>query len=458
MAKKRRLESVQDMQITGSCLTSLNDHCVLKIFEYLELNTLCEVVQTCKRFKRLVDMFFHKRFENKILSEVRIQVTFDGRFVLLPEEEYVTHFLKSMRNVTLCGGFERKPLDMVQFMRNNCNDNLRNIVFEQTRFHKLHGALLIDWLETVEGLEFIGCENLHQILRYCGNLKHLKVGQYSKDQSNEWMDQRYPTLEHLQYDIVLTKSKLITFLSNNPNVKSLVLKLDHTERSITRSYKTFMQQLVKINLEELSITFDNSNGLEMVKVQIQKICNGSQFKRLELCFNSNVRSYANFYYLKDFNHLHGLHILRYDTQFPFDLELEHLKVLQLAYVPNTSTVALSKNLPNLEELYLMFLSKNFQELVTPFARNAVKLKKIVARDFKIPNRMEMTNARLAQYFNDEREQLVNACKLFIYIGTDEFGESLDRTLPNFPLVQIRRVDLQYKKVSYAKPYVGNFEF
>lgn len=459
--KRRRLNSEGDVEhgavfeqqtTKNCCLTSINDYCVLKIFEYVELNDLCELGKTCKRLQQLAEIFFRQKFQDKIVSEVRIQVTFNGEILLLSEEEYVKYFLKLMRNVTLCDGFIKRPLDMEQFLRNNCNRNFCTIGFEKINFHKLLGAVLISWLMAVEGVEFYGCKNLHEILQFCLNLKSLAIDQYSKDNTNEWMEQRYPTLEHLHYDIVLPTRKLITFLTNNPNVTSLVVKLDRVTPAMNR---LFIRELCNLNVEELMVTFDKFKDFEGLKTELQNVCNGGQFKRLELCFNSSGWSQALF----DLNHLHGLHILSCDNMFPSNLTLEHLTVLQLADVfGNALAVALSKNLPNLEEFYLSFLSGNFQQFVAPFARNAVKLRKIVARDFKIPNRTEMTNARLAQYFNDEREQLVDACKLFIYFGKDEFDEPLGRSTPKFRLVEIKRVEFQSKRTSGARPYLRNFEF
>lgn len=449
MAKRLCLES---LRITDRRFMSLNDDCILKFFEYFDLNELCVIGKTCKRLQQLVEQFLHLRFQNKIMSEVRIQVTFDREIIVLREEPYVSNFLHFMRNVRICEGFIKRPLDMVEFMRNNCNRSLRNIAFEQIKFHKLHGALIIDWLLTVEGLAFYGCQNLDQVLRYCVNLKHLKIDQYSKDRTNGWMEQTYPTIEHLQYDIMLPSRTLLTFLTNNPNVKSLALKLDRSRQTME-----LMCQIKYINLEELFITFDQLHEIVGFENQLKAICNRDNFKRLELCFQYGNR-WRRVNFLKDLKHLSGLHVLRNDEPLPSNLTLEHLKVLQLTYVSKLSTDIISKNLPNLEELYLMFLAENFQDLVAPFARNAVKLNKIVARDFKIPNRTEMTNARLAKYFNDEREKLVDACRLIIYIGTDEYDQSLDSTAAKFRLVQIRRVSFLCKEFDYVKPYLCSFEF
>lgn len=204
--------------------------------------------------------------------------------------------------------------------------------------------------------------------------------------------------------------------------------------------------------------------MKQIKNQLQSICNCTQFKRLELCFNrigwDKSEFIEAFTFLQNLKHLTGLHILRCDFDLPTNVILEHLTVLQLAHVPKITTLDLSKNLPNLEELYLMFLSKNFQELVTPFARYAVKLNKIVSRDFKISNRKKMTNFRLAKCLNDEREHLANACKLFIYFGKDEFDYGLNSMfpMPNFHLVQIRRVEFQSKEVDYMNPFLRSYEF
>lgn len=458
--KRRCLESSNNIDNDSiSLLLTLNDHCILKIFEYLELSQLCVVTKTCKKLQELVKIFFRQTYQNKIMCEVRISVTSYGEVFLLPEDAYVTHFLKFMQNLTICGEFVKRPLDVVKFIRNECNENLSNISFERIKFHKLLGGLLNAWLSTVDGLEFYSCENLHEVLRYCSNLKYLKIDQYSKDKSNLWMDRRYPGLLHLQYDITLPIRKLIKFLIKNPNVKSLMLKLDNNRPSFNQA---LMHELGRIYLEELFVTIDFQIDLEFMKEEIQTICNQINFNRLEIALNGTGKwntPPSSLNILKELNHLHGLHILRCDIPFPSDLTFNQLKVLQLAYVPNQiSTVDLSKNLPNLEELYLMFLSENFQELISPFARYAVKLKKIVARDFKIPNRMNMTNVRLAEYFNDERVQLVDACRMLIFIGNDVFDESFDKTVPKFPLVDIRRVQFHSKGASYTKPFVRDYEF
>lgn len=241
-AKRQRLDSVRN---TSLQLVSLNQDCILKIFEYLELNELCAISKTCTKLQQIAELFFCQRFKKKMMTEVSIRVRFDRKIVVLPEDEYVTQFLKLMQNLKISCGYTLRPLDMVEFMRNKCNENLINISFEQIKFNKLHGAMIIDWLSTVEGLALFGCENLHYILAYCSNLKNLKIDQYSNDQSNLWMIQRYPTLEHLQYDMKPDQT-LVTFLKNNTNVKSLALKFDNIS---TRVVRDFMRKLLLVNLE-----------------------------------------------------------------------------------------------------------------------------------------------------------------------------------------------------------------
>lgn len=450
-------DSLQNMQSTGISMMSLNDHCILKIFEYFNINQLCVVAGICKRLFDLVDMFFRQRFRNRSMDEVRIQITFGREIILLTKERYVMHFLKFMSNLRLCEGFNTRPFDMAEFMRQNCNENLQIIAFERINFGSDHGSVIMNWLRNVEAIAFFNCKHLHQITRYCSNLKRLKIDRYSKDQ--EWMEEVYPTLEHLQYN-VSCKKKLIKFLTRNRTVKSLMLTLDTTSPAINQK---LLKELQQFNLEELMLTIERINVLEWAMEQLKSTSNRSHFKRLELCVNDPycfISKYREiFSSLKELMHLRGLHLLQCEIQFPSDITLEHLKVLQLAHVAEyISTDSLSENLPNLEELYLMALSANFKDIVTPFARNAEKLKKIVARDFKIANRAEMTNIELAKYFNVEREQLRNACKLFIYIGKDEFDETLNATAAKFPLVEMRRVEFQLKEIDFVQPFLNSFAF
>lgn len=452
-------------------LMSLNDHCILRIFEWLELDMLCVVGETCKRLQHLVVMFFKQKYHSKMMTEVRIQVTIDGRIFLTPAEKYVKFFLNFMQNITLSGGYQRRPFDVLAFILKNCKTNIRQIAFEDMKFNRLHGAIIIEWLKTVETVALFGCQNVHEILKYCDNLKNLKIDKYSKDSSNEWMTKKYLTLERLQYDQLpnkLSNAKILTFLKINPNVKSLMLEFD---ASSERFAEQILRQLWAIDLEELLLTINIVGYLmlwqDRVRDALEKLCERGRLKRLHLCFPnglgnidtvhiSNQHSMVKCF--EKLNCLEGLHLLSNDYKLPSNL-FQHLKVFHLEYVSeNVSTDIISKNLPNLEELYVAFLLTRFKEFVAPFVRNATKLSKIVARDIKIENRVEMTNYRLAMYFNDERGQLLNPCKVIIYIGKDEFDISFDTMPSKFDLVEIRQVEFLSKRFSFAKPYLGNFEF
>lgn len=445
-----------------SLLLTLNDHCILEIFQYLDLDQLCVVASTCKRMKILAEMFFRIFHRNKTMCKVRIGYDYGGELLAFSNEGYATHFLKFMQNLKICDLFVKRPLDIVELIRNECNENFRHISFEQIKFHELLGALLIDWLATVDGLQFYGCENLHEVLRYCSNLKYLRIDQDSKDKSHLWMEQRYPGLVFLKYDIMLPIQKLVKFLTNNPNVKSLALKLDSNRPTVN---KQLIHQIGSTcSIEELFVTVDYQKDLELMENEFQTICNHSNFKRLHVALKRTSlwgEPFVSLSVLKKFKHLHGLHILHCDIEFPSNLTLMHLKVLQLQFVhSHISTIDLSKNLPNLEELYLSSLGTNFENIISPFARNAVKLKKIVARHFVIPDGMYMTNVHLAEYFNNERVQLVGACKMFIFADNRDivFDESLDEPVPKFPLVEIKRVQFPANRTSFTKPFVWYYDF
>lgn len=453
-AKRQRSESVAN---TTTNLSSLNDDCLLNLLNYFDLNELCTVGRVCKRLQQLVDMLFVTRFQCKIQSEVQITATFDRRIVIQPNEIYVKYFLKFMKRLRICDVHDELPFDtVVEFIRKNCSEQFDIIAFEEMKFHQFHGAMLGDWLSNVEELAFFNCKNLNKVLKHCINLKFLKIDQYSKDHSNKWMTKRYPSLQHLECDIIGLNKPFLNFLTNS-NVKSLMIKLGHVGQQVTLNQRQFLDQLCRLKLEQLMISFDNARDLYLVKNQLKAICDGTQFKRLDVYLEHSTLLYGNmqelgFVFLQELKNLIGLHIC---SLLPTSIILEHVKVLQLTSVSVHND--LWQNLPNLEELYLSS-TWDFQTLVTPFVRHAIKLKKIVARDFKITNRMETSNENLARYFNDQRVLLANACKLFIYFDSDVYDQYADLTKPNLPLVEIKRADFQIRKVVFQKPYLSNFEF
>lgn len=457
--KRRCIEQSTEQEPTANMFLLLNDYCILKIFESLELDSLCAASRTCKKLQKLVLDVVLRKYRSKMMSEMRVEVTFDGQVILTPNAEYVRRFTKHMQNVTFGGGYQKRPLDLVTFIRNNCNDYFRTMSFEQIKLSRFHGVLIMDWLKNVESVAFFGCQNVHHVLRYCERLKYLQIGKYSNDQFNQWMLKYYPTVEYLQCDPSLSSDKLFLFLQNNPNVKSLLWGFDSYSRQVARP---ILELLSKKKLEEVFLTLDNFCDAAGVINEIGRLCKDKRFKRLELRFNSNLGLIDYFDRLSSLKFLEGLHILRMEyCRFPTNVSLAYLKILQMSFMykydPST-IVALTKNLPNLEELYLMDLSGDFTEFVTPFVRNSVKLHKIVARDFKRKDRMETSNFSLTKYFQEEREKLEGARTVTIFIGRDEFDLSPDLTMSNCLLVQIRKVVFQRKKVDFVKPYLKDFEF
>lgn len=450
-AKRPRIErqQISDYKI---CITKhLNDDCFLHIFQYLELNELCVVGRACKKFKQLINGLVERNFRERfMMTEVHIRSTFNQGIVLDPTDEYVAYFLKFMQNVKFGADFGVRPLDVANFMYKNCNETFKLMTFHRIKFEPFHGALIEDWLSTVEGLTFFDCTKLHQILKHCSNLKKLKVDKYSNDLrdrsmnqwTNRWMDHKYPTLKHLQFDI-RPNEKLIEFLVQNPNVKELTLNLCSID---IRSIQEFMQQLCTIELEKLQITFDGFRDFRSVKHQLDAICNGSGFTRLELRFKHFYNSYSQSEIFHDLTKLFGLHILQLNRELSSGVISEHVKVLQLGNAWGDLWI----NFPNLEELYMSNLYERFGEVVTPLVQHCAKLKKIVADGVKVANLVQVM-----KHWNVEREKLRNACRLVVYIDEDAYDRSTDKLMAGFRWVQLKGVNCRLRDVNFIDPFLVN---
>lgn len=60
-AKKSQLsDELHDGKIIMSLIT-LNGHCILEIFKYVDIRTLCRLADVCKRFRSLAELEHQRR-------------------------------------------------------------------------------------------------------------------------------------------------------------------------------------------------------------------------------------------------------------------------------------------------------------------------------------------------------------------------------------------------------------
>lgn len=409
------------MELDEDYFTDLNDDCIFKILEWLPLNDLCEISETCKKLKRLSGNHFYRKYKELVSKYITITDQ-SGRIGFWEDDKYLQHFSQQIENV--CVSACRTDERLSQFMRARCAGKLTKVVFQ-----------ICDWIKTgkfandiqnilkdVEvGVFHVFTETeVAEILEYCPQFKYLNVFSYSTGLPAR---KHYPMLESVGFHFDwcdVDFDQLSTFFHQNSQIKRLKCygpaNADAAKRLLTAVAE-------KSGIEELFINIFQWNfDLQLCLNELKALDDRHQFKRLEIAFSNNrVQNVAGS--LSSMKKLVGLHVSPIQNLDAFNgiQSFANLKVLVIRYdyhelIPHYMnltkcvTNGLAQNLVNLEELYLLRHKSEYidHESLLSFARYSKNLYKICLSG-RILNEGEMTK------LTTERNKLNGACKLAIYL-------------------------------------------
>lgn len=304
-AKRRKLNQPHPEEQKTAFL-SMNNDCIYKIFEWLELDDICSISETCKKLKMLSSDYFRRKYNDKLLNGMRI-VAVKGKIEFQPNERCVRSFSrcfdtvivnvvsKELRNIDI-GRF-----DLPLFIREHCNEYLSSIKFQSMFLYHSFGDSIKSVLENVETVKFSACDlegSYHQILRHCRNVKYLTVGENYGNKIDELLLETYPKLEHfncIYYGRVLMTNNLKIFLRQHPNLKRLSWCFHARIRETTTFDKTLecIEVIVENGkyLEELFLSFDGIYNFTSISDKLKVICDREHFKRLDLDFRYTTLGY-----------------------------------------------------------------------------------------------------------------------------------------------------------------------
>lgn len=238
---------------TQPSIFQLTIDCFDEIFEYLSLDDLYSVGQTCKRLQKIAGVYFKQNFpaaakcmpskEICLYSHRQNKTTEIPAFV-----EFIKHVEIYYSNVDVVHqrwlipivqlGIQRHYMvtfDQLRAIESGAKtSSITHISFVKSDFEKLEIQNIRNILAKVEVIDMQRCYlrgDLYQkLLEYCPNLKRLNInGSYIKvdvrpfvDAPNQWLCRQYPLLEHfklvLQEDCIVDELK--EFLELNPNLRS----------------------------------------------------------------------------------------------------------------------------------------------------------------------------------------------------------------------------------------------
>lgn len=417
--------------------------CCNAIFEYLSLNDLYSIGQTCHVFQLVAGEYFKRNF-----SSSEIFCCYDGVYTTYSDHEGVTNqrinisnfssFITHMSNYYHVFG----PHYYIYTHSNEFTAinriNLVDVSLNRDRVKYIQTMLM-----KIEVLEISRCkfdDGFHEnLLKYCVNLRRLHVHDDLEfvSEAEKWLGETYPNLEHLE---LITRSpykihKVVPFLRRNKSLRSF---------STSSCFLQFNQyQLLKSNIElhvlevedindQIKCSVDGMNVQSIYDI-LNKLYKSGFYKSLRLKITNMDEECSN--QLLSIHGLDGLYIKNFSKSFSL-IHMINLKELNIFNDTNVTEVEiLAKSLLNLTRVYL----KNFTcNEILPFVFHSPKLQVLQLFPKHLNGGILDLNT-----LNKEREQLHGAQKVLIYVPDDIFLATKWTTKHgniNLSFVEMKRID------------------
>lgn len=402
----------------------LNVDCFDEIFEYLSLDDLYSIAQTCKSLQKVAGLYFQQNYKDPEFNFGLYDYMYFRQYIdcvacgnLFSEAfaSYSTEFTSAYYLYLDGGNFNilkseniQKTLSKIEVLQLSC------MVLEQQDFYGI-------------------------LLGICKNLKRFILSASFKEMNREWLHQNYPKLEHI--DLVSKDidqmDEIITFLELNPQIKSFSITADWIWK-----YKTNLLQM-NVKLDELKIkqfyrVTDERNWQEFFDLLNQLFERGF-YKKFHFYYDMKMKESLS----KILPLVKGLENLIIS-----DLECEFNQMNNLNDLAITSCYdygSYSNDLPNkLLNIEKIFLCNISHKEILPFIRQSWNLTKIKLEFFK-DDTIDLV------YLNEERGKLCDAKKLTIYVDNKIFLDT-KWTTPN------GKTDLKFVELRPTTSYRWNHEY
>lgn len=368
--------------------------CCDEIFEYLALEDLCSLGQTCKAMQKVVGLYFERNYKGaeKFIEDDGIHTVYS---MSQGEKRINTSIFNEFTEFASYYNEEKKPLN---YFKSHIDEftSIKHLYFVCTAMNTKKMEYFSKLLEKIEILQIRQCTwresaDVHEIvLKYCKNLKRLHI----KDDMGciaynrgTWLQRNYPKLEHLELTLhnKFIFNELKPFFELNPNIQSFATSCHciWMTRNMLLKLKT---QLHSLEIKKFDYEFYGSDEEHGKPV----------FRLLNQLFEHGFYKQLHFYVPKlDYKlsdqlvALNGLTKLTIE-QFTKCCDLRQLRKLKELNILDCSKVTqlamLANNLVSLERLYLQNATYND---ILPFIRHSTNLKHFKVPSLTQPNSMEM---------------------------------------------------------------------
>lgn len=407
--------AVASIQQQTADILKLDIDCCEEAFDYLSLRSLLSLGQTCKQLNQVAGYIFRL---NYAAADCDIYDYTANKFnVSIGRIGQPNCFIKFVYKINILynGGLKQFCRIQSNFLRLK-RINLMGIQLSDDTFENSKGIL-----GKIEFLKLHNCKlqgNFHEsVLAFCSNIKRLCVRQTNNFEShligngNDWFHQVYPTLECFEIDTLneeFSLAELISFLERNPNIRKLTIP----DRFVKSSEASLIKSTVR--LDDLIIWGASCDDEFYYK--LNQLHEHGIYKRLTLYFRGVMPNQG---FVDQIAPLNVIVKLRTATD-GNSIKLSDLKSLEELCIDSSKLIAdfhgLPKSLLNLERIEFLQASS---DAIVPFIAQAVKLKRMKVKRLKSGIHFNAdTNVIDLVTLNDQREKLIRAQKVTIYVQED----------------------------------------
>lgn len=430
MAKRRKLnpDCFESSSIVSNVeFDSLDDECIINIFDWLPINDLCRLRVTCKRLYLLANEHYQKTYKQLVAS---YEMNFDEDAVENVNSNKYRRSFASLAQKIVC----KHGVENLSDIASKLNQNIKYIEFWSFKIRSDSNDLhLKDQLESVKAINVLILSD--RLLQLFTNLEYIAFGDAKKLSGSYPMlkqfDWQYPCFKHLE-----------GFFQRHPNIKTFS-SYDYNP------YKTTKWLL------KTGIKFDN------LVLRIGKEWNEWNHDRKQV--------FKNIHSLYENQQIKALHLRIVDIDFLLNPKFQSLKFVESIETDlcgelysADKIVNAFESLPNLKFMilnperkqhkhYFELLAQKLDKLeefhtdafhyiddVIPFVRHSKNLKCIYINHC---NGSMYENTTTLQMLDKHRRKLKNACKLTIYIKEAYYIRMKNSSLTSsYGLVEIKRTD------------------
>lgn len=428
------------LKMVASPIMKLNIDCFHEIFDYLCLDDVISIGNTCQRLQRIAGSFIQQNYSAKRKTYMNNNIY----MCWTPRE--ISIFGLFIEKLSIFGGFS----DSFLCINTTSFRSLKELRLAQIELKSVKIECIKAILPQIEVIELDQCGLKHEFyehfLKLCPNLRRLSVSRssYNRDggviigTDNEWMRQKYVSLEHLELTDLyeLKNNDLGHFFDLNHTIRSF----STDAKSLLINRESFLSCGVK--LQQLAIYFHPKNidtdaepfFVVNLIYQLLAALREKEFYRslhLYITFIDRDNCLQQLFSLESLEMIGGF-VTLIENPLMNVQELDINKSLDV-----TDIEEWPEKFPKLEKIHFLEATAND---ILPFVLKSKKLKTMKI-DLLTDGTYGQNGALDVVALNQERSTLTQAKKIMIYVNEAAFLATKWTTLDlNLKYIELRRAE------------------